>query len=53
MTRLFLNEKILLQHSALGYRIDLYFPKHKLVIEVDKKGQLAEIKEKKKKERKK
>ena len=37
-TKLFSNEKILLQHSALGYRIDLYFPKHKLAIEVDKKG---------------
>ena len=25
-TKLFWNEKILLQHSVLGYRIDLYFP---------------------------
>ena len=26
------------QYSALGYRIDLYFHKHKLAIEVDKLG---------------
>ena len=25
ITKLFSNEKILLQHSVLGYRIDLYF----------------------------
>ena len=31
-------KKILLQHSVLGYRLDLYFPKHKLAIEVDEKG---------------
>ena len=29
----------MLQHSVLGYRTDLYFPKHKLAIEVDEKGQ--------------
>ena len=26
------------QHSVLGYRIDLYFHKHKLAIEVDELG---------------
>ena len=25
-----------LQHNVLGYRIDAYFPKYKLAIEVDK-----------------
>ena len=34
----FAPEKILLQHSVLGYRIDAYFPKHKLAIEVDEQG---------------
>ena len=29
-------KKILLQHSVLG---DLYFPKHKLAVQVDEKGQ--------------
>ena len=28
----------MLQHSVLGYKIDLYFPEHKLPIEVDEKG---------------
>ena len=31
-------KKILLQHSILSYKIDLYFPEHKLAIEVDEKG---------------
>ena len=31
-------EKIILQHNALGYRIDAYFPKYKLAIEVDEQG---------------
>ena len=35
--KIFANKKILLQHSVLSYRIDLYFPKHKLAIEVDEK----------------
>ena len=26
------------QHSVLSYQIDLYFPKHKLAVEIDKKG---------------
>ena len=34
----FPNEKISLQHNVLGYFIDLYFPKHKLAIEIDEKG---------------
>ena len=34
----FLNEKTLPQHSMLSYQIDLYFPVHKLAIEVDQKG---------------
>ena len=28
----------MLQHSVLSYEIDLYFPEHKLAIEVDEKG---------------
>ena len=28
----------LLQHNVLGYRIDAYFPKYKLEIEVDEQG---------------
>ena len=35
--QLFAKEEVLLQHSVLGYRIDLYFPEHKLAIEVDEK----------------
>ena len=34
----FLNEETLPQHSVLSYQIDLYFPEHKLAIEVDEKG---------------
>ena len=36
--KLFPNEKILPQHSVLSYTIDLYFPGHKLVIEIGEKG---------------
>ena len=36
--KLLSNEKILLQHSVLGYWIDLYFPEQKLAIQVDEKG---------------
>ena len=36
--RVFECEEILLQHSALSYRIDLYFPRHRLEIQVDEKG---------------
>ena len=32
---LFATEKIILQHNVLGYRIDAFFPKYKLAIEVD------------------
>ena len=31
------SEEILLQHYLLRYRIGLYFPKHKLAIEIDEK----------------
>ena len=34
----FSNEKIIFQHFFLGYRIDAYFLKHKLAIEVDERG---------------
>ena len=36
IVKLLSNEKILLQHSVLGYWID--FPEHKLAIQVDEKG---------------
>ena len=36
--KVFAKEEILLQYSVLSYRINLYFPKHRLVIEVDEKG---------------
>ena len=45
----FSNEKILLQHPVLNYQIDLYFPGHKLAIEVDEKVH-TDRDEKKKKE---
>ena len=34
----FSNVKTLPQHSVLSYKIDLYFPEHKLAIEVGEKG---------------
>ena len=34
----FSTEKIIFQHFALGDRIDAYFLKHKLAIEVDERG---------------
>ena len=46
ITKLFLNQKILLQHSVLDYKIDLYFPEHKLAIKVDEKGQTDRYKTK-------
>ena len=52
ITKLFAKEKILLQHSVLDYKIDLYFPKHKLAVEVDEKGH-TDGDEKKENERKK
>ena len=33
----FASEEILLQYSVLSYRIYLYFPRHRLAIEVDQK----------------
>ena len=38
MLKIFAREKILLQYSVLHYRTDLYFPEHKLPIEIDEKG---------------
>ena len=35
---LFAAEKIILQHNVLCYRIDAYFPKYKLSVEVDEQG---------------
>ena len=34
----FAAEEIVLQHNVLGYRIDAYFLKYKLAIEVDEQG---------------
>ena len=34
----FAAEKIVLQHNVLGYRIDAYFSKYKVAIEVDEQG---------------
>ena len=34
----FSNDKKLPQHSVLGYQINLYFPKHKLAIDIYDKG---------------
>ena len=33
ITTLFSDQNIPLQYSILGYKIDLYFPKHRLAIE--------------------
>ena len=35
---LFAVEEIILQHNVVGYRIDTYFPKYKLAIEVAEEG---------------
>ena len=35
---LFATEKLILRHNVLGYRIDAYFPKYKLAIEIDEQG---------------
>ena len=35
---IFATEEIILQDNVLGYRIDAYFPKYKLAIEVDEQG---------------
>ena len=34
----FSTEKIIFQHFVIGYKIDAYFLKHKLAIEVDERG---------------
>ena len=49
----FPNDEILLQHKVLDYFIDLYFPDHKLAIEVDKKGHTDRDEKKKGNEREK
>ena len=36
--RVFASEEIFLHHSLLSYKIDLYFSKHRLTIEIDEKG---------------
>ena len=36
--KVFSIEKTVLQYNVLGYQIDAYFPKHKLVIELDELG---------------
>ena len=33
----FASKEVLVQHHTLGYKIDLYFPKQKLAIEIDEK----------------
>ena len=38
LMRVFSVEKILLQYYVLGYKIDAYFPEHKLAIEIDELG---------------
>ena len=35
---IFSAEEILLQHNVIGYKIDAYFPKYKLAIEIDELG---------------
>ena len=52
ITKLFSKEKILLQHSLFDYKIDWYFPKHKLAIEVDEEGYTDRDEKKKRKEKK-
>ena len=53
MVKTFWNKKIMEQFFVLNQRIDIYLPRHKLVIEVDELGQLdrdeeAEMKRQKK-----
>ena len=42
----FPNEKVSLKLNVSDYFIDLYFPKHKLATEVDKKGRTDRNKKK-------
>ena len=44
----FAKEEIKLQHSVLNYYIDLYFPEHRLAVEIDEKGHLDRNKNKEK-----
>ena len=39
----FAAEEIILQYNVLGYRVDAYFPKHKLGIEIDEQGHNRDI----------
>ena len=51
--QVFANEKIKLQHFVLNkYYIDLYFPEHKLAVEVDEKAHLDRNENEDKKEKK-
>ena len=36
--KVFAKEKMKLQHSILNYYIDLYFPEHRLAVEIGEKG---------------
>ena len=36
--KVFVEEKIKLQHSVLNYHIDLYFSEYRLAVEIDEKG---------------
>ena len=40
MIKLFLGEKIILQHPVPEYKNDLYFPVHNLVVEIDEKNHI-------------
>ena len=42
--KIFASKKILVQHSVFGYAIYLYFPEHKLAIEIDKKRHKDSVK---------
>ena len=50
--KVFAKEELLLQHCDLGKRIALYFPRHKLAIEVDEKGHTDRPKNKEEEEEK-
>ena len=45
------NEKLMLQHSVLGNRTDVYFPKHKLALELMKKAHWQRLKKEKEREK--
>ena len=52
LKKIFPNEDIIEEYSALHYRTDFNFKKHMLVVEVDQKGQLTEIQVTKEKDKK-